>query len=143
MSMIAETTWEMLRVSARRAASRAYAPYSRLQVGAAVLTGDGDIFGGCNVENVSFGLSLCAERAAVCSMVAAGHRDLRALVVTTAQRRVVTPCGACRQVLMEFAGPDLPILLCADGAEDVCVRLGDLLPMAFAKGDVAQDGHGR
>ncbi|MCY0870230.1 MAG: cytidine deaminase [Firmicutes bacterium] len=139
MLMVDVATWEMLRVQARGAAEHAYAPYSRLRVGAAVLTAGGGVFTGCNVENASFGLTICAERAAVCAMVASGSTHLLALVVTTAAGRVVAPCGACRQVLAEFADPDVSILLCADGVADVRVRLRELLPMAFARGDVPSD----
>ena len=109
---------------------RAYATYSKFLVGAAVLAGDGRIFAGCNVENSSYGLTICAERAAVFAAVAAGQRRFELLAVATAGG--ATPCGACRQVLTEFA-PELPILLVdVDKPGSIVeVSLRDLLPGAF------------
>jgi cytidine deaminase len=110
---------------------RAYAKYSEFLVGAALLAADGKIYGGCNVENVSYGLTNCAERAAVFSAIAAGQRKFELLAIASAGG--VTPCGACRQVLAEFA-PELPILLVDVDrpGEIVEVNLRDLLPGAFA-----------
>ena len=108
----------------------AYARYSQFLVGAALLTVDGRTFVGCNVENVSYGLTNCAERSAVFSAIAAGQREFWLLAIASAGG--VTPCGACRQVLMEFA-PELPILLVDvnQPATIVEVNLNDLLPGAF------------
>jgi len=109
---------------------RTYAKYSKFLVGAAILTGDGRIFAGCNVENSSYGLTICAERAAVFAAVAAGQQRFELLAIATAG--AATPCGACRQVLAEFA-PGLPILLVdvAQPGAIVEVNLRDLLPGAF------------
>lgn len=109
---------------------RAYAKYSDFHVGAALLAADGRIYGGCNVENASYGLTICAERAAVFSAVTAGQRKFELLAIVSAGG--VTPCGACRQVLAEFA-PELPILLIdtAQPRHVVEVNLRDLLPGAF------------
>jgi cytidine deaminase len=109
---------------------RAYARYSQFQVGAALLGVSGDIFTGCNVENASYGLTICAERAAVFSAVAAGQQ--RFLMLAIAARGGATPCGACRQVLVEFA-PDLPIMLINsdDPMHPTEANLRDLLPGAF------------
>src|SRR5438874_6845472 len=109
---------------------RAYAKYSRFLVGAAVLAADGKIYTGCNVENSSYGLTICAERAAVFNAIAAGQQQFQLLAIATAGGG--TPCGACRQVLAEFA-PELPILLIDVDRRNkiVEVNLGQLLPQAF------------
>src|SRR5260370_1672204 len=99
---------ESLLNSARQALQRAYARYSNFRVGAAVLTEQGEIFTGCNVENISYGLTICAERAAIFSAIASGCRDFDCLVIATSGG--VSPCGACRQVLAEF-NAELVILL--------------------------------
>lgn len=115
--------------AARSAQSRAYAPYSKFRVGAALESVDGDVFLGCNVENASYGLTICAERAAVCAAVSAGVTRFRRAVVVSDVDPPAAPCGACRQVLAEF-GLDLPI----DGVGSKGVvrwRLSDLLPAAF------------
>lgn len=115
--------------AARRAQALAYAPYSKFRVGAALESVDGDVFLGCNVENASYGLTICAERAAVCAAVSAGVTRFRRAVVVSDVDPPAAPCGACRQVLAEF-GLDLPI----DGVGSKGVvrwRLSDLLPVAF------------
>jgi len=112
----------------------AYAKYSQFLVGAGLLTDDGSIYVGCNVENVSYGLTNCAERSAVFAAVAAGQRRFSLLAIASAGG--VTPCGACRQVLAEFA-PELPILLIDVNQPGtiVEVNLRDLLPGAFGLPD--------
>lgn len=118
--------WNLLRRNAISVATNAYAPYSGLPVGAAGLTVDGRLFTGCNVENVSYGLSLCAECAVVAGLYAAGGGRLVALSCTNASGNLLMPCGRCRQVLFEHGGPELLIDHPA-GAR----RLSDLLPDAF------------
>jgi len=117
--------------AAIEARERAYARYSQFQVGAAVLVADGTVFTGCNVENSSYGLTICAERSAVFSAVAAGQQKLEMIAVATAGG--ATPCGACRQVLAEF-NPALAILLVDVDRLDAVVEtnLRDLLPSAFS-----------
>lgn len=115
--------------SARAVQQRAYAPYSRFRVGCALEADDGRVFVGCNVENASYGLTICAERAAVCAAVAAGVRRLRRAVVVTDADPPAAPCGACRQVLSEF-GRDLRV----EGvgpAGAVSWTMAQLLPAAF------------
>lgn len=111
---------------------QAYAPYSRFAVGAAVLTDRGELFAGCNVENASYGLTICAERNAIFQAVSAGQRQLLAIAVVASQG--VTPCGACRQVLAEFA-EDMPILLMDPDQPStiVTVTLRELLPLRFRR----------
>lgn len=129
-------TSQDLLAAARAVRARAYAPYSDYPVGAALRTAEGDVFSGCNVENASFGLTVCAERNAVFAAVAAGQRRVVELVIVTPS--AAGPCGACRQVLAEFAGPDLPIHLAGpEGGELRTVTLGELLPGSFGPGDLA------
>jgi cytidine deaminase len=108
---------------------RAYAPYSRFLVGAAVVTASGETFVGCNVENAAYGLTVCAERVALATAVAAGERHFSAMAIASAGG--VTPCGACRQVLVELA-PDLELVLvdAETGGESVAT-VAELLPRAF------------
>jgi cytidine deaminase len=105
--------WARLTEAARAARAHAHAPYSRYAVGAALRTASGGVYVGCNVENATYGATLCAERAAVAAMVAAGDREPIACVVVTAGPEPGAPCGICRQVLAEFAG-DMKILLVAE-----------------------------
>lgn len=121
--------WNMLRDKATHAAQNAYAPYSRLRVGAAALVDDHRVVTGCNVENVSYGLGLCAECGVVCALHSTGGGRLVALVCVDGRGSVLMPCGRCRQVLLEHGGPDLLI-----GHQDGPRRLGDLLPDAFGPG---------
>lgn len=122
--------WDALRTAAENVAARAYAPYSKFQVGAALLAADGRVFCGCNVENASYGLTICAERSAVFSAVAAGTRSFLALAVTTSSVQPVTPCGACRQVLLEFA-PELRVRCYGLDGRVLETRTSTLLPHAF------------
>jgi len=128
---------ERLLAAAREAAERAYAPYSRFPVGAAVLTTDGSVITGCNVENASYGLTICAERVAAVSAIAAGHRSIVAVAVTAPRATRVTPCGACRQVLNEFKLPGQDLVVILDGVDGPeLVPLSDLLPHAFGPRDL-------
>ncbi|GIW90385.1 MAG: cytidine deaminase [Pirellulaceae bacterium] len=129
--------WQALFEAARDARHRAYAPYSGYRVGAALAGSDGKIYSGCNVENVSYGLTLCAERVAMASAVAGGERRWERLLVLTADAAV--PCGACLQVLAEFC-QDLPIALANESGIVRLTALSQLLPQAFASG-MAQGSH--
>jgi cytidine deaminase len=128
--MLDEAIRENLLDRARRARERAYAPYSNFRVGAAVLTAGGDIFTGGNIENASFGATICAERVAIFAAVAAGHRDLTALAVVADTPEPVAPCGLCRQVLAEF-NPDCPVLLANTAGRWRLANLKELFPQAF------------
>lgn len=121
--------WNLLRDKATQVAHHAYAPYSRLQVGAAALVDDRRVVTGCNVENVSYGLGLCAECAVVCALHSTGGGRLLAVACVDAKGSLLTPCGRCRQVLLEHGGPEL-LIDHPDGPR----RLGDLLPDAFGAG---------
>jgi len=134
-----EIDWPLLRAAAADAAARAYAPYSRLRVGAAGLTADGRVITGCNVENSSFGLTLCAE----CGLVSALHSTrgdlgggpgpaLAAVAVVAGDGAPLLPCGRCRQLLLEAGGPELPV----DTAGGP-VPLSALLPSAFGRADLS------
>ncbi len=129
--MITPAQESQLLKAARAALEKAYAPYSRLRVGAALLTAAGGIFTGANVENASFGLTLCAERAAIAAAVAAegpGMR-IRALAVASDSPGAFPPCGACRQVILEFGPQALVIFPGPDGP--VATSLEELLPAGF------------
>jgi len=122
-----------VKAAAKAAAGRAYAPYSKFTVGAAILTSTGNIYSGCNVENASFGLTICAERVAVCQAIADGRMDIVAVAVITAAPRLCKPCGACRQVIAEFSRADNPIIIVsATTSNEVSVdTITDLLPGSF------------
>ena len=122
-----------LMASAREAATRAHAPYSGFRVGAALLTGDGRIFTGCNIENASYGLTLCAERVALAKAVSEGATVFRGLAITGgAAETPATPCGACRQALAEFCPPRMPVWYAGLAAGSPrATTLGKLLPHAF------------
>jgi cytidine deaminase len=118
--------------AARAARRRAYAPYSGFRVGAAVRAGDA-IHAGCNVENASYGLTVCAERVAVAAAVAAGARRIDAIAVASGTDEPTPPCGACLQTLAEFAGPALPVRLVGARGGKIDTTLGELLPRAFTR----------
>jgi cytidine deaminase len=118
--------------AAREARRRAYAPYSGFRVGAAVRAG-GRVHAGANLENASYGLTVCAERNAVAAAALAGARRLEALAVASGTRPPAPPCGACLQVLAEFAGPSLPVALAGPGGVVVETTLGALLPRGFSR----------
>ena len=122
---------------AKSASEHAYCPYSKFRVGAAILTEDGETFAGCNVENASYGLTICAERNAAFQMVARGKSRIKVLVVYTPTKTPTAPCGACRQVINEF-GPEALILCVCDGKERIEERLGKLLPQAFGPRNLAE-----
>jgi cytidine deaminase len=121
-----------LEQAARQALANSYSPYSGFAVGAALLTSDGSIVIGCNVENVSYGLSICAERVALVRAVAEGHRKFKALVVFTPTQNPTPPCGACLQMLAEFA-PQLPIMAVCHTDRLLTGSLQNFLPHAFVK----------
>lgn len=122
-----QTTQDQIIAKAKEAASRAYAPYSQFSVGAAVLTTDGRIFHGCNVENISFGLTICAERNAIFSAIANGCREFEKIAIVADTEEPISPCGACRQVLAEF-NPNMEIILANFQGKTETFHLSELLP---------------
>ena len=120
-----------LEKAARKVRERAYAPYSNFQVGAALESTSGKVFTGCNVENISYGLTICAERNAVFAAVAAGVRSFRRIVIVADSKEPVTPCGACRQVLSEL-GENMEIISFNLQSEKHRAKLSELLPRAKA-----------
>jgi len=125
-----DTSIRLLIRAAREAAGSAYAPYSRFRVGAALLTRSCRVFSGCNVENASYGLTICAERAAIFAAVAAGEREFERIVIFTPTRSFNGPCGACRQVMAEFA-PNLRVVLVNKTGKTRSYSLKKLLPAQF------------
>ncbi|BBY79802.1 cytidine deaminase [Mycolicibacterium pulveris] len=131
--MTADIDWKMLRAKATEVAAQAYAPYSGFAVGAAALVDDGRVVTGCNVENVSYGLGLCAECAVVCALHSGGGGRLIALSCVDAAGELLMPCGRCRQVLLEHGGPEM-LIEHPRGPR----TLGELLPDAFGPQDLAR-----
>lgn len=111
--------------------SRAYAPYSEFQVGAVVVSSDDKTFSGCNIENSSYALTVCAEVAAISQMVSSGIQNIKAIFVFSNSSQFVTPCGACRQKISEFAKPEVPVFLVNQQGKIRQHSLSALMPMAF------------
>lgn len=128
---MSDINWAALQSAAEQAAAQAYAPYSQFPVGVAVLAASGKIYTGCNVENASYGGTVCAERNAIAAAVVAGERKFNALLVYTPQAMLTPPCGICRQVIAEFFSPDAPIASCNHLQQQQQWTLGELLPAAF------------
>jgi cytidine deaminase len=124
-------TLEMIK-KANEAMQNAYAPYSNFTVGACLRTEDGQLFAGCNVENVSFSLTQCAEASALGSLVSAGHSRIAEVVVVTKSDEICPPCGACRQRLAEFADLDTKVHLCINHDIKQTVTVAELLPLPFS-----------
>ncbi len=131
---LAEALRGELLAAAREAQAAAYAPYSNFAVGAAVLLSDGVIYRGCNVENASFGLTICAERVALFHAISDGRMDIAAVAVVTSAPKLCKPCGACRQVIAEFSQADNPIavLSASLSGQYALETITDLLPDTFA-----------
>ena len=121
---------------AKDARNQAYVPYSRFPVGAVLITADGEIYKGCNIENASYGLTNCAERTAIFKAVSEGKRRFQLLVVIADTDRPVPPCGACRQVISEFCNEDMEVVLTNLRGEIQKTTVGELLPGAFKAEDM-------
>ena len=135
--MMDQKTAQALVNKAIEAREKAYAPYSKFKVGAAILTKDGTISPGCNIENASYGATICAERAAVANMVSSGHTDPVAIAICYNETEFALPCGICRQVLSEFANEkeDLIVLMAKLDGTYQETTLSNLLPGAFKLAD--------
>ena len=117
--------------AARAALANSHSPYSRFPVGAALRTSSGSVYAGCNIENASYPEGWCAETSAIAHMVTAGENQITEILVTASQKDNATPCGGCRQRLVEFASPDTPVHLCDQNGISKTLTLGDLLPASF------------
>jgi len=120
---------------AEKTRKRAYTPYSKFQVGAAVLCADGKIFTGCNIENASFSLAVCAERVAIFKAISEGSTKFKAIAVIGDTDKPLSPCGACRQVISEF-GEDIPLIMANLKGDFKIKKIKELLPEAFGKNDL-------
>ncbi len=129
---------DILIEKARQAREHAYAPYSGFKVGAALLAKNGEIYTGCNVENASYGLTSCAERNAVFKAVCAGIREFERMALVTDSAPPASPCGACRQVLAEFA-PDMIVIMANTQGEKRVTTVRDLLPHAFTPAHLKEE----
>jgi len=131
--LLTEQLWR----EAREVRNKAHAPYSNFFVGAAVLTLENKIFNGCNVENASYGGSICAERSAILKAVSEGYKKFKAIaVVTDSHGKAVPPCGICLQVISEFCDPDADIILATPKRIERTYKLSELLPSIFGKKDL-------
>lgn len=126
---------ELIR-EAIKASQMSYSPYSQFAVGAALLLGDGEVIRGCNIENASYGLSNCAERTAIFKAVSEGKRDFVGLAIAAGEGRPTAPCGACRQVIMEFLPKDTPVYYANILGEYIETTVDALLPGAFSREDL-------
>lgn len=117
--------------AAHKAQKNAYVPYSEFPLGAAVLTEDNEIYTGVNIENASFSLTNCAERSAIFSAVSDGKRKIKALLIISSTENPVTPCGACRQVIKEFADGEIEVIMMTESGEELTMTSNELLPGAF------------
>lgn len=127
---------DLLKETANKMLKRAYVPYSNFPVGAALLTDEGKVYTGCNIENASYGLSNCAERTAIFKAVSEGERNFNKIVITANTAEPVSPCGACRQVLSEFCAPDMPVVLINNKSDQITTTVSELLPGAFKEKDM-------
>ena len=125
-------------IEAIKAKETAYAPYSNFKVGSAILTSDGKVYTGCNIENASFGATNCAERTAIFKAVSEGHKSIEAIAVVGDLNNYTFPCGICRQVINEFAAEDIKIIVAKNENEYLVKTMEEILPGAFSKGDLGK-----
>ncbi|MCI6277396.1 MAG: cytidine deaminase [Clostridium sp.] len=129
--------YDVLIEKAIEAREAAYTPYSNFKVGAAVLTEDGTIYSGCNIENASYGATNCAERTAIFKAVSEGHKKIKAIAVIGDTKAYTYPCGICRQVMLEFAeSGDIPVIIIKNKEEFITKTLDEIIPGSFTKRDL-------
>lgn len=130
MSFVKQAPTDMLE-AAKKALLVAYSPYSGFSVGVCLRAADGQLFNGCNIENLSYGLTLCAEASALSAMISAGHNRWTEALIISSGKQICSPCGACRQRLYEFALPESLFYLCAGQGDYQTISMADLLPLPF------------
>ncbi len=123
---------------AEKAKEKAYVPYSNFRVGAALLTVEGQVFTGCNIENASFGMTNCAERTAIFKAVSEGYNNFRAIAISTDTQDITSPCGACRQVLREF-GENIDVIMANVVGQYEVYKVSELLPLAFGPNKLEEE----
>jgi cytidine deaminase len=131
-------SYEDLVQKAAQAKEKAYVPYSKFRVGAALLTEDGTVFTGCNIENASFGLSNCAERTAIFKAISEGFQKIKAIAISTDTEKITSPCGACRQVIMEF-GDEIDVIMANVHGQYQVYKAKELLPLAFSPAKLEEE----
>lgn len=124
---------EKLLTLARQAAANAYAPYSKFKVGAAVLSTSGRFYSGCNVENISYPLGTCAEQGAISAMINGGDTRIAEILIYADSKKLISPCGACRQRIAEFADPQTPVRLASAEGIKQTLTIAELLPLSFSE----------
>jgi cytidine deaminase len=129
-----------LLAAAKQARERAYAPYSKFKVGAAILADDGKVYSGGNVENAAYPNGVCAETSAISAMVLGGGKRIRAIAVVAGGPKLVTPCGGCRQRIAEFADPDAQVHICGPDGLKATFTIAELLPASFDKRNLKSKG---
>ncbi|WP_353894359.1 cytidine deaminase [Proteinivorax hydrogeniformans] len=134
-------TVEDLISKAKEAMDNAYVPYSKYPVGAALLTEDGKVYSGCNIENASYGLTNCAERTGIFKAVSEGYRTFESIAIICKGELKASPCGACRQVIAEFLTPDSPVILANEKGEHTITDVKSLLPGAFTTKSLLGDNN--
>lgn len=125
-------------IEAKKALEKAYAPYSKFFVGCCIKTNKGNLYSGCNIENASYGLTLCAESSAIAAMVQSGESQISEVLVIARNHEICTPCGACRQRIREFAAPEAFIHMFAIDGKHMVKALSDLLPFSFGPSNLEQ-----
>lgn len=137
--MIDQEIKEKMFKKAKKAQKNAYVPYSEFPLGAAVLTEDGSIYTGVNIENASFSLTNCAERSAIFTAVSQGKKKIEALLIVSSTENPVPPCGACRQVIQEFADGDIEVVMMTEDGKEQTMTSKELLPGAFSNQDMEKN----